>query len=65
MIIGNIIIYAFGLVGLKLYLGQITLLKLLMAGLIPFLIGDFLKILGAVALFPYLWKGADKLADNY
>jgi len=61
MVIGNLIIYAFGLIGLKLYLGNVGLLKLLMAGLIPFLIGDALKIVGAVALFPYLWKGAEKL----
>ena len=57
MVLGNLIIYAFGLVGLKLFLGEIGLWELLMAGLIPFLIGDTLKILAAMALFPYLWKG--------
>ena len=62
MVIGNVIIYAFGLIGLKVYLGEIGLFKLLMAGLIPFLIGDSIKIAGAVALFPYLWKGSEKLA---
>ena len=60
MIIGNIIIYIFGLIGLKFYLGNVTLLKLLTAGLLPFLIGDFLKIIGATALFPFLWKAGEK-----
>ncbi len=61
MVIGNLIIYAFGLMGLKIFLGSITLWKLLMAGMIPFLIGDLIKIGAAVALFPYLWKGSEKL----
>ena len=61
MIIGNIILYAFGLIGLWFYLGNIGLWKILTAGLVPFLIGDAIKIAGAVALFPYLWKGSEKL----
>lgn len=63
MVIGNVIIYAFGLVGLKLFLGDIGLWALLMAGMIPFLVGDALKIIAAVALFPYLWKRSEKLAS--
>ena len=62
MIIGNIILYTFGLTGLWLYLGKIGIWKVLMAGLIPFIIGDAIKIAGAVALFPYLWKGSEKLS---
>lgn len=61
MVIGNLIIYVFGLIGLRLYFVDFSLWKILSVGLIPFLIGDFLKIVGAVALFPYLWKGAEKL----
>jgi biotin transport system substrate-specific component len=63
MVIGNAIVYAFGLVGLWLYLGNIGLWNILMAGFIPFLIGDALKILAAVGLFPYLWKGSEKLVS--
>lgn len=63
MVIGNLIIYTFGLIGLRLYLGNIGLWKILMAGLIPFLIGDAIKILAAVGLFPYLWKGSEKLVS--
>ncbi len=63
MTVGSLLIYSFGLFGLRLYLGNIGLWKLLMAGLIPFLIGDAIKILAAVGLFPYLWKGSEKLAN--
>ena len=64
LIIGNLTIYSFGLIGLNLYLGQIGLIKLLTLGLFPFLIGDFLKIMAAIGLFPYLWKGSEKLFNN-
>jgi biotin transport system substrate-specific component len=63
IVIGNLIIYCFGLIGLRLYFADFTWLKILSVGLIPFLIGDALKIIGAVALFPYLWKGSEKLAS--
>lgn len=63
MLIGNLIIYLFGIIGLRLYFADFTLLKILSVGLIPFLIGDALKIIGAVALFPYLWKGSEKLSQ--
>jgi biotin transport system substrate-specific component len=61
MILGNAIIYIIGLIGLKLYLVDVGLLKLLTLGLFPFLIGDAVKIVAAVALFPYLWKGSEKI----
>jgi biotin transport system substrate-specific component len=64
MVIGSVIIYTFGLIGLRIYLGNIGLWKLLMAGLIPFLIGDAIKILAAIGLFPYLWRGSEKLVSN-
>ena len=61
MVVGNLIIYLFGLTGLWFYLGNIGIWKILMAGAIPFIIGDAIKIGLAVALFPYLWKGSEKL----
>ena len=61
MIIGNAVIYLFGLIGLWIYLGDAGLLKVLTLGLFPFLIGDAVKIGAAVALFPYLWKGSERL----
>jgi len=59
MAVGNIIIYIFGLIGLWTYLGgpaAVGIWKLLIMGLIPFLVGDVLKIVAASALFPRLWK---------
>lgn len=61
MVVGNVIIYILGLIGLKLYFADAGLLKILTIGIFPFLIGDAIKIGAAVALFPYLWKGAEKL----
>jgi len=61
MVIGNLIIYLFGVIGLRLYFAEFTWWKIMIVGVVPFLIGDTIKILGAVALFPYLWKGTEKL----
>lgn len=62
MLIGEIILYVFGLAGLWFWLGtEATILKTLQFGLFPFIIGDILKALTAVALFPYIWQGAEKL----
>lgn len=63
MLVGEVILYVFGLTGLWLYLGNVSFIKVLMLGFVPFIVGDVLKILGAVALFPYLWKGAEKLSQ--
>lgn len=62
MVIGNLIIYLFGLIGLRLYFVDFSLLKILSVGLFPFLIGDAIKIIGAVGLFPYLWRGSEKVS---
>ncbi len=56
LIIGNLIIYFFGLLGLWHYMGNIGLIKILSFGLFPFLIGDALKIFAAMAFFPLLWN---------
>ncbi len=62
MVIGNLIIYLGGIISLRLFFADFTWWKIMMVGVIPFLIGDAIKIIGAMALFPYLWKGAEKLA---
>lgn len=62
MLIGEIILYTFGLIGLYVWLGEkATIMTTLKYGFFPFIIGDTLKALMAVALFPYLWQGAEKL----
>ncbi|MBU0628184.1 MAG: biotin transporter BioY [Nanoarchaeota archaeon] len=63
MLAGEGILYLCGLTGLWFFLGKVSLLKLLMVGFVPFIIGDLIKIAGAVALFPYLWKGSDRIAQ--
>ncbi len=58
MLLGNIVIYTFGVSWLALLTGFKTALT---AGLYPFLAGDVLKILLAAALLPAGWKLLEKL----
>ena len=65
MLIGELILYAFGLIGLYVWLGEkATILTTLKYGFFPFIVGDTLKAFMAAALFPYLWQGAEKLAKR-
>src|SRR3989344_4649866 len=61
MLAGEVILYVFGLAGLWYYLGSVPFLKVLQFGLFPFIIGDTIKAMAAVGIFPYLWKGAEKI----
>lgn len=63
MVIGNLIIYLGGVIGLRYYFADFTWWKIMMVGVVPFLIGDAIKIIGAVLLFPYLWKGSEKIRN--
>jgi biotin transport system substrate-specific component len=62
MLVGEIVLYAFGLTGLWLYLGNVGLIKILSLGFFPFILGDILKAVAAAGLFPFLWKGAEKIS---
>ncbi|KAA3664965.1 MAG: biotin transporter BioY [Chloroflexi bacterium] len=53
MLLGNLIIYAFGLPLLSRFVGWDQVLQL---GLIPFIPGDILKVLLAAILMPSGWK---------
>ncbi len=53
MILGNVIIYAFGLLWLSVLVGFHSALA---GGLYPFIPGDLLKIALAAALLPSAWK---------
>lgn len=65
MLAGELILYAFGLIGLYVWLGEkATILATLRYGFFPFIIGDTLKAFMAAALFPYLWQGAEKLGKR-
>ncbi len=61
VLVGEAVIYAIGLPWLAAALPTLTFFGVLKAGLIPFIIGDAVKALAAVGLFPYLWKGAEKI----
>lgn len=54
-VLGNLVIYGFGLAWLALSL-DISLAKAVSLGLTPFLLGDALKIAAAAALFPAAWQ---------
>ena len=55
MFISEIILYICGLVWLQIYL-KTSLIQTLQYGLIPFMLGDILKILLALPLFPFLFR---------
>ncbi|MCP4009715.1 MAG: biotin transporter BioY [Proteobacteria bacterium] len=58
MILGNAIIYAFGLAWLGSLIGWDQ--PVLQYGMIPFLVGDLIKIAIAVALVPMIWKRVNR-----
>jgi len=55
MALGNLVIYVFGVAGLMLFTGM-SLSRAVALGVVPFLIGDLIKILLAAALLPATWK---------
>ena len=52
-LVGEIVIYLFGVSWLSVYIG---LQKALVAGLLPFLIGDAIKLAAAALVLPAAWK---------
>jgi biotin transport system substrate-specific component len=59
MVLGNLAIYAVGVPGLMLFTGM-PLLKALTLGVVPFLIGDAIKIIVAAGLLPAAWKALSR-----
>jgi biotin transport system substrate-specific component len=55
MIVGNLVIYSFGVLWLAASL-QVSLVHALSLGVVPFLIGDVIKIAVADLSFPLAWK---------
>ena len=62
MLIGNLIIYAFGLLWLGALLGWDK--PLLQWGMYPFLFGDLLKIALAMVVLPGAWQAIKKIAKK-
>jgi biotin transport system substrate-specific component len=55
MVAGNVVIYAFGVTGLLL-MTPFDLPTAVAKGVVPFLLGDAIKIVAAAALLPTAWK---------
>jgi len=55
MVLGNLAIYACGVSGLMVVTGM-GLVAALLAGVVPFLIGDAIKVALAAGLLPATWK---------
>ena len=55
MVLGNLVIYAFGVTGLLL-MTPFDLPTAIAKGVVPFLLGDAIKIVAAAALLPAAWK---------
>jgi len=55
MALGNLAIYAVGVPGLMLF-ANLSLAQALLVGVVPFLLGDALKIALAAGLLPTTWK---------
>jgi len=62
---GSVVIYAFGLPWLAIFLGAVgapnDLASVLNLGLAPFIVGDIVKAAAAAALLPVAWLGINKL----
>jgi biotin transport system substrate-specific component len=62
---GSIVIYAFGLPWLAIFLGAVgapnDLVYVINAGLAPFIVGDIVKAIAAAALLPAAWAGIGQL----
>ncbi len=58
MVLGNLVIYVFGVAGL-LIMTPFDLPTAIAKGVVPFLIGDAIKIVAAAALLPATWKAVN------
>jgi biotin transport system substrate-specific component len=59
MVVGNLVIYAFGATWLGIVSGQGAGFAVEF-GILPFLLGDAIKIAAAVAVLPTVWKLVDR-----
>lgn len=60
MLVGNVVIYAVGATYLKFAI-DVSWATALSLGVVPFLLGDAIKIALAAGLFPATWKGLERL----
>jgi biotin transport system substrate-specific component len=62
MVLGNLVIYALGVTRLAMILGDFG--TAITAGLVPFIVGDLLKIALATALLPTGWRFLNKVDES-
>jgi biotin transport system substrate-specific component len=63
MVLGNVVIYLFGVTGL-LIMTPYDLPTAIAKGVLPFLLGDAIKIVFAAALLPVTWKLVNSRRDS-
>lgn len=63
MVLGNVVIYVFGVIGL-LVMTPYDLPTAIAKGVLPFLLGDAIKIAFAAALLPVTWKLVNTRRDS-
>jgi biotin transport system substrate-specific component len=63
MVLGNVVIYVFGVAGL-LGMTAMNLPTAIAKGVLPFLLGDAIKIVFAAALLPISWKLVNNRHDS-
>ena len=63
MVLGNLVIYVFGVAGL-LIMTPLDLPTAIAKGVLPFLLGDAIKIAFAAALLPATWKLVNARRDS-
>ena len=61
--LGNVVIYVFGVAGL-LIMTPMGLPTAIAKGVLPFLLGDAIKIVFAAALLPVCWKLVNARRDS-
>jgi biotin transport system substrate-specific component len=59
MVLGNVVIYAFGATWLAAAIG-VSLSTAISLGVTPFLVGDLLKVALAAGLFPLAWRAVER-----
>jgi biotin transport system substrate-specific component len=63
MIVGNVVIYAFGVTYLAFALNT-TALEAIRLGMLPFLVGDAIKIAAAAGLMPLAWSAVNRYLNR-
>ncbi|GAB3653633.1 biotin transporter BioY [Glycomyces tarimensis] len=63
MVLGNVIMYAFGVPYLAVA-ADLSPLAAIEAGMVPFLAGDFIKLLAATALLPGAWWAVNRFRNE-